>query len=531
MIDILLNWLKYHKIVKNGIIWQTSYLSKYISDYITVDKHIMKKLITSIFDYRDSYFWLFVAKDYIFYNKLLELNLQEKMIKTEWNLQLLDVDKVIKVKGLAKDLFLLEIDEGQTILARKKDNSDANEIIESYVINKWKNFYELDLSLLEDYKLEDLRQVFGVIDNSLMLFKQLVGEKNEKQKLKKEFTFTTVAELERAFRFNCLYLGEDYCLNKEERKFKSYYLSLGSAGSGKTFTLLHSLFNIFFSREWSRIIFFDTQKTFNLYYSKLREKYRELFRKLVEKYDIKVLVVNEKSIFLSETDLINAINYILEAKGLVSREEKQKTLMGIRLGEVKSVEDLKLKLTRLISYWEKKKDYKEMWRLELAKELLEIVKSITVKDLSFFDYLTKNYLIVLQFDNVLYYDMLSFLFFEKLYKELREREEKETWLFLDETQKYLQSEIIQQLLGRLMREKRQFGLRVMFTGLTYQDIKDLFKLTQVIVMNDISDTYVYNSYVVNKLGQLDIEKHREKIIIEKDSGTVKKTEFLNYLFD
>jgi hypothetical protein len=269
---------------------------------------------------------------------------------------------------------------------------------------------------------------------------------------------------------------------------------------------------------------------FNDYYAKLKENYKEIIEKMREKYNLKIIVINEQNLFLSEIDLINAINYILESKGVISVKEKQQTLLGVRLKETKNINEFISRLDFLVTKLEREKDYKEIWKLELTKQLLNIVKNVKVKEMSFFDYLTNNYLLVLQFDNVLYYDMLVYLFLSKLYNELHNRDAKETWLFLDETQKYLQSETIQNMFEKLMSEKRQYGFRVVFTGLRYSDIKDLFKLTQTIILNDLSDAYILNYYVLSKFDNIEIEKHKEKVIIMKDENKVMKCEFKNYLF-
>ena len=533
MIDVILNYLRLRKYVKSGILWQSSYLKNYVSKFVVVENHIMRKLINSIFDYSDNYISMFASKDYIFYNNLLDLRLQEKTINTDYDLSLLDVDKVIKVKSIAKDLFLLEIDNKQTLLAKNVNAEDVKSIIDSYAINKHRDFYELSLELLNDYSVEDLRNIFGSINNAIHLFKMLVRDtaKDKKVKFAKQFTFDLIEEIAKSFRFDCLYLCEDCCLSYKERKSNSYYLLLGSAGSGKTFTLMHMLFNVLLSKQFERVIFFDTQKVFDDYYAKLKDNYKEIIEKMREKYNLKIIVVNERNLFLSEIDLINAINYILESKGVVSVKEKQQTLLGVRLKETKNINEFISRLDFLVSKLEREKDYKEIWKLELTKQLLNIVKSIKIKEMSFFDYLTNNYLLVLQFDNVLYYDMLVYLFLSKLYNELHNREAKETWLFLDETQKYIGSETIQQMFEKLMSEKRQHGFRVVFTGLRYSDIKDLFKLTQTIILNDLSDAYIMNYYVLNKFENVEIEKHKEKAIIMKDENKVMKCEFKNYLFN
>ena len=101
----------------------------------------------------------------------------------------------------------MEVDNKQTFLAKNVNSEDVKSIIDSYSINKYKDFYELSLELLSDYSVEDLRNLFGSINNAIHLFKLLVRDtaKEKKVKFAKQFTFDLIGEIAKSFRFNCLY--------------------------------------------------------------------------------------------------------------------------------------------------------------------------------------------------------------------------------------------------------------------------------------------------------------------------------------
>jgi len=523
MINIAL-LLKYRKYLHNNILYQTSYLEHYKSKYIKVNNYVMKKYFNSIFDFNDYYFYLYASKDYIFYDKLIEnLIMQNKEIDvSKYDLNLIDFDKVIKVKSIAKDLFLLEIDNAQTLLA-KKQSIDNIEELKQYEINEFSKFYELDLSLLSDYSLEDLRNLLGSINNAIALFKMLVEKKKKKKLMKKSVFDYEMLYLD----FSKLYLANNVELSKEDRKINSYFCILGSAGSGKTFTLMHYLFNILLSNDYDKVIFFDTQHLFNDYYNMLIDAYRNVLNKMLQKK--KLLIINENNIFLSEEDLINAINFVLESNKIISSKEKQATLLNISLSHIKDLNELKSVLQHKYSEIKKKKDFKELYKLEIVKDILNLLYTIQVKDYSFYDLLTKDYILVLQFDNVRMYEILAYLYLNKLYDELKDRDSKETFLFLDETQKYLQSELIQEILIRLMQEKRQYNLKVFYTALTYENVKELIRYTQTLILNDLSDIYLKN--IILSITQIsNIAKHKEKLIYFKDENKVIVEQFENKLF-
>jgi len=517
MIDALINFLKWRKFVKNGILWQTSYLENFRNKFVEIQDYLMKKKINSIFDFRDEYFWLYVASDYLFYEKILELNLQEKLkVEGEW--KIIDKDKGIEVKTVARDLLLITVDKGSVLLGTQQLKNYLE--LENYILEDYGKFIQLDLSLLNDYSIEELNTIIQTgVFSERALFKRFFINKEEQRKKRKhlriEFLTYKVEEID----FNKL-LNLD--ISVSDRTLSNFVL-VGGTGSGKTFTLFHLLFNVALSDKAKRIIVFDTQHLFNEYFSKLKEEY---FNVLKEKW--KVLVINEKNLFLSEIAIINAVNFLLESWGFLESKAK-KSLLSFSLSDVKDVNDLLVRLQELISYLENKKDFKEIWKIEKLKKLVDVLAKVRVKDYSFYSLLGEKYFIVLQFDSIELYELMVYLFLNNLYKQLTNRKDKETYLFLDETQKYLESEYIQQFIIKLLQEKRQYGLHSVWTSIKYSDLSELNKYAHLFIMNDFSDVYLLNNFV--RTLDVSLEKHKEKIVIDKTTNSWRKILFENYLFE
>lgn len=514
-------YFKYKNKLKNNILFQSSYLKYYTSKFIKIENYLMKKIFNSFLDFNNEYFFRYARRDYLLYEKLSnQLHFQEKEFIFKPDLFFLDVDKEIFTKSIAKNLFLLEVDKKQTILIKK---TSLIEDFTPYVLGEIENFYSLSLDILKDFSLSDLRTALGNFSNSIALFKQMLTKEKENEEFSKIFRFDLFKPKIENY-YDYIFLNSSYKISISSLSQNPYFCILGSPGSGKSFLLMHILFNIILSRKYKRIIFFDTQQLFEEYLKKLKPNYFEKITKTKEIYPF--YLITEDTLFINEIELYNLLNFLLEKENLTTAQEK-KRVIGINIKD-KTKEEILEELKIEKENYEKLKDYKELQRLNFLNNLIEFVENIKIREYSLFEEIEKG-IFIFSFQNLFYYEIISFLFFKELQKKLYNKNEKETFLFLDETQKYLNSPLILYDLIKLMQEKRQFGFRLFYTGLSYHDIKELLRYTHFIILNDISDIYLRN--LLKNIGfENEINKPYEKIITDTNFTSYKLIKFENFLF-
>ena len=516
-------WMKYKDKTNNGVLYQTSYLKNYNGKTIQIENYVMKKLFLNIFFWNNHYFNMFRRLEPFIIPKLIDgFVFQEKTVDFEPQFFLLDGDDIIKGYTIAKDLLLIEIKDLQTLISVDKS---LNEDLNIYVLNKKGSYLSYSLDLLKDYSISDLRVIFGSISNGLAMLKRFINQetKKEEETFKKVFFFSKLEEKP----LNQIVFNKDYSVKFESLKSNPYFALFGSAGSGKSFLLFHLLLNVLLSEKWERIYVYDTQNLFSEYVNRLKYNYFKRLKKIQEQKGI--YVVNEINLYLTETEIINGLNLLLEEKGLISAEEKRKTLT-LNISN-KSIKEIKQEVKQKIKELQNRKDFKSLKVLELLKDVFLFLEIVKVKTTSIFE--TEAFLngvFVFQFQKPFFYAFISYVLFSELENILYNRKQKETFLFFDETQKYLESELLTEKLINLMKEKRQYGLRIFYTSLAYRDTNDLFKYTTNFIFNDLNDIYLRN-LLINKGIEPVLNKPKEKVITDSSFSNISKVLFEPFLFE
>jgi len=516
-------WLKYKDKTNNGVLYQTSYLKQYNGKTIQIENYVMKKLFLNVFFWNNHYFNLFRRLEPFIIPKLIDgFNFQEKTIDFEPQFYLLDGDVLLKGLTIAKDLLLIEIKDLQALISIDKP---LNEDLNIYVLNKKGSYVSYSLDLLNDYSISDLRVIFGSISNGLALIKKFINQetKKEEEEFKKIFYFSRLEEKP----LNQIILNKDYAVKFESLKNNPYFALFGSAGSGKSFLLFHILFNVLLSNKFKRIYVYDTQNLFSEYINRLKYNYFKRLKFIQEQKGI--YAINETNLYLTETEIINGLNLMLEEKGLISAEEKRK-MLTLNISN-KSIDEIKREVKQKIKELENRKDFKSLKVLELLKNVLLFLNVVKVEPTSIFE--TEAFLngvFVFQFQKPFFYSFISYILFNELESILYKRNQRETFLFFDETQKYLESDLLTEKLINLMKEKRQYGLRVFYTALAYKDTNDLFKYTTNFIFNDLNDIYLRNM-LVNKGVEPVLNKPKEKVITDSSFSNITKVLFEPFLFD
>jgi len=517
-------WFKYHNKTINGVLYQTSYLKSYQSKTIQIENYIMKKLFLNIFFWNSHYFNLFRRLEPFLIPILLErFKFEQAVIDFQPDFYLLDANDIIKFKTIAKDLILVEFKDYQTLISKEKE---LNEDLNIYVTHKKDNYVSYSLDLLNDYTLEDLRVIFGSISNGLAFIKSIIKQetKKEEEQFKKIFYFSRLEEKP----LNAIIFNKDFQIAFSELKNNPYWVLFGSAGSGKSFLLFHILLNVILSGDYKAIYVYDTQDLFKEHIKKLKFNYFKRLEKIKEQKGI--YKITESNLYLTEEEVINALNLLLEEKGLITEEEKRKTLK-LNISN-KNVNEIKQELKLKIKEMEKRKDFKSLSILELYKELYNFLDTLKIRDYSLFESeIIDSSIIVFSFKSSYIYSFISYLLLNDLYNSLRNRKQKQTFLFFDETQKYIEnSELLKEKLINLMKEKRQFGFRVFFTSLTYKDTSDLYKYTTNLIFNDLNDIFLRN-LLLNRGIEPTLNKPKEKVITDSSFTTINKVFFEPFLFE
>lgn len=296
--------------------------------------------------------------------------------------------------------------------------------------------------------------------------------------------------------------------------------------SGKTFTLNLILLQLLLSGNFKRIIYFDTQNSFNdtimynvnpIYLSKAKSLQDIYFK------------IDESNFYLSELDFINAVNFLLETRGYGEENQKAQVLKT----DYEDYQDFIRDVNELLEYEKKRLGFKNLSKIDDIEAVNKFIKKIKVKENSIFDDLESNkkFFVIFNFQDSLFYSVSTFLYLQKLKDLLYSRDEKRTYLITDETQKYLSSTFLKNVLLDLVKEKRQFGFRFYFTGLSYQDISEFIKFAHHIIFNSFNDVYMLNTLKSMINSPIDnLKTPKDKLINDTVNNKAEKTELeLNLL--
>lgn len=536
------NYKEYkNSLVLNKYLIQTSNKKELVSPEIKIRNYIMTKKIETknFFDFflsfRPNYFNKFKAQKNILIESFYELfgdYLTENnyfSIKYNFDLIINDYKKKIYIKEIIKNLVIIEFDKKQILIyLGNSENLHLSEIGD-YIIFKHKHFLVFNLSLINTFSLDELQVYFNLQFrqiNVLSVLDKIIKLFDKQQKIKKlgdeEENFISLfnknnVEILQKYDFKkYLYFNSEYRLNCDKLINLS---SIGTTGSGKTYTINLLLLQIIFGGEFKRVIYFDTQNSFN---KSIMNSVNPIYVNRAKYLENGYFKIDENNFYLSEIDAVNSINFLLESKGYETKESKEK----IMLFDYNNFEDFKNSIEKLIIFEKNKlsvtKDLTKIEDLESIKNFMEKVK---IKSTSIFEDLEtkKQFFTIFNFKNSFFYEVSTYLYLQKLKDLLYVEDSKKTYLIMDETQKYLSSEYLKKILLELVKEKRQYGFRFWFTGLNYQDVKEFLKYSQHIIFNSFNDTYLLNQLKSNSNQEIEnLKTPFEKIISDTNNNKNEK---------
>ena len=371
-----------------------------------------------------------------------------------------------------------------------KPKKNVKEELESDAIveGQWKNLFQLKLDFLFwdvdsfTFFLEKYAEKIGIdyfLANYIAKDESVQEKTGEIEWRKEKWRFSKIKIQTKDY--TNLYVGKDIVFSAEKRKMYPFFAIVGTSGSGKTTLLLQYLLNILFSTQTKKIFFFDTQKTFQ---NDLFEIIKPLYAKKIEIFakNEKIQIFDEKTFFVDEYTMVEFINFLFEEEGVLEKTEKEEILDyagELNFSELKK--HIEKKLERMKE--EKKLITKYQQKKKILSNLLYILEKVKIIEEPV-EYNTK--INIFQFEEEILYELLLFSLSEQIKKELKEKKGKETWIFFDETEKYLSNEKYQEFLTKIMREKRQFGLRV-FATLNTVDQENLS------VLRNLFSTKIYRT--------------------------------------
>jgi hypothetical protein len=319
------------------------------------------------------------------------------------------------------------------------------------------------------------------------------------------------------------YVGEEETFNMEVEDNHTYIANeFHNFNSGKTYTLNLLLLQILFGGNFRRIIYFDTQNSFNeTMMNNVNPIYLNRGSYLKDNY----FQVTDDNFYLNELDFVMSVNFLLEVKGYGGADAKASV---VRV-EYDDHESFKLAVSEILKDEKNKLSvFKDLNKLEDLDAIDKFMRKVKIrKQGSIFDDLeTRNqFFAVFTFQDTFFYEVACYLYLQKFKDILYNRYDKNTYLFADETQKYLGGAFLKKILLDLVKEKRQFGFRFFYTGLSYNDVGDFMKFTRHRIFNSFNDVYMLNT--LKSMSNIPIENIKmplEKIIHNNDTSNIKKTE-------
>jgi hypothetical protein len=404
--------------------------------------------------------------------------------------------------------------------------------IENYIKKDTTKFMVFDLSLINDFSIDELqayfklrykeRNIMSLLNKLVAMFNENVEKKEEEKTFISIFTNDNINKLTSYDFVNYTYLSPEF---KIKNKDLLNVASLGTIGGGKTITLNVLFLQSILRHQFKRLIYFDTQNSFR---RKIEPNINPLYVSRFQNYKDEIFFLDEENFYLNEEDLVNSINFLLEKYGYLKSEDKQKIIRF----EYETPQQFKEYLEQfLIKEKSRLGVNKELIRLKVLDGILNFVKKVKVKESTIFEDLEnmKRFILILTFKDELFYEVSGFVYFQKLKDLLYTDTELLTELYLDETQKYINGDdnsFLKSLLIQLTKEKRQFGFRLKYTGLNYQDIKDFIKYTQHIIFNSFNDDYILNN-LKSKLGKgedFTLNMPVEKLVFNTGNNEAKKSD-------
>lgn len=540
--DIFMNWKYWNdyrdKLVLDKYIIQTSTKKDLDTPRIKIRNFVMMKQVDGFIDFRPSYFNKHRAMKNILIEQFDKLFGEYLIVNSQYlishnpDLIINDYMRDVFIKEVIKDLAIIEYDKKVALLFFGDVNQINLKEVGHFIKHEDKGFAVFDIELLRVYDLEDLQAYFGLTYkkiNARRLLNSIIRIFEREQKISnvsvEEEEFTALFSKNnlntlRTYDFEkYLYFNEDY---KIPRKKIINLGSVGSTGSGKTFTLNLILLQYILAGDFKRIIYFDTQDSFE---NGIMYNVNPLYLSRAKRLSNCYFKITEDDFYLNEVDAVNCINFLLETKGYNNPESKRSVTYGVEyddwdafkevVGQLLEEERNRLKVD---------KDLNKMEDLEAVKKFMEKVrvsKSSIFEDLE----VQNKFFAIFSFQNTLFYEVSCYLYLQKLKDILRDRTEGYTFFFADETQKYLGSAFLKKVLLDLVKEKRQFGFRFHYSGLSYQDVNDFVRFTQHIVFNSFNDPFMLNQ--LKSMSKVPIESMKtpiEKVINDTSANEVKKTQ-------
>ncbi|MDA3856619.1 MAG: hypothetical protein PF569_10275 [Candidatus Woesearchaeota archaeon] len=509
-----------------------------MSPEIKIKNYIMTKKIEDFMDYRPSYFNKFRAKRNILLEQFYELfgdYLIENSyysIKSSYDLIINDFKEDIYCKEVIRDFVIIEFQNKQVLVYFGDYTQIDLREIGGYVVKEHPKFAIFKLQILETYSLEELQIYFKlqyrqtntlrVIDLIIKLFARQTKIKsigNEEEKFTSLFGKNNIELLKQYDFENYIYFNDDYKLNHKDLVNLA---SVGSTGSGKTYTLNLLLLQILFGGNFRRIIYFDTQNSFNeTMMNNINPIYQNKCNYLQEGY----FQITDKNFYLSELDFVMSVNFLLEVKGYGGADAKASVVQV----EYDNHETFKQAVSEILKIEKEKLSvFKDLNKLEDLDAIDKFMKKVKIrKSGSIFDDLEtrKQFFAIFTFQDTFFYEVACYLYLQKFKDILYSRDDKCTYLFADETQKYLGGAFLKKILLDLVKEKRQFGFRFFYTGLSYADVGDFMKFTRHRIFNSFNDVYMKNQLVSTSSTPItSLRMPFEKVVSNNDTSETKKVE-------
>lgn len=532
------NWRLYEKF-KNALIIEKYLIQtskkkelKSLDNSITINNYLMIKevntnnFLSKFVDFHPSYFYKYKANYNIIVNELYSMFNDYLLgntgidLKGSSDLVINDYSKDVYIKEIIKDLALIEFDNKTLFIYINSSKSLDFHELSNYILYDNARYIIFKTELLDEFTIEDLITAFNLTyrnTNKLRLLRNLTNlfddklEKRIRQSEKNTINLFSKNNVDTITSFDFskyIYFNEEFKLSVKDIVNVA---SLGTTGSGKTLTINLILLQVLLGGDYKRIIYFDTQDTFN---KKIRNNINVLYSsQFTDIEDNYYFYVNEDNFYLNERDIVTAVNFIVESKGYVEEKDKSKLFQHIKYN---NFEDFKQDLNNYIErIMNEKSVTKELRSIEHLKSVKEFINKVKIRGSSIFDDIeSKNYYFcVLSFQNNIFYEISSYLYFSNLDNLLYDSKERKTYFFADELQKYLESDFIREMLKKLLREKRQYGFRFIFTGLEYQDVKEFIPFAQHIIYNSFNDVFLENQLKSkSKFENTNINVPKEKFI-------------------
>lgn len=516
MFDLIENWINYKKYashVFNNTIIQTSDRGaerglSFVESGIRIRNNIMIKPVSRFSDFHPLYFNKWVSKKEIIVPMLYKLfgnyiRKGEFFSRRKPDFTIFDKNSKIEFYEIIRDLALIEFNKKHILVYFGRPDSIDEHHIGSFRLTpeEHKEFVVFSPDLIKNVQLEELRLFFQqtgsytnpnlILEKFVKLFfrktKKIDASTKEEEDYIKLFETNNVDKLHVYDFQKYLYFNTDDKFEWEEMLNVGF---TGATGSGKTYFLLNVLTQVLLSNDFKRLLYFDTQNSFE---KELMPMLNPIYKSRMSEHDKYYFKVTEDNLVLSEKDYANVVSYLLEQLGYRNKESKVKVLGAVDY-EGDKEEFLEMLDNKIRKLEDDKTLLKTLPQIEDLKKIYQFAKKTKIGATTIFDDIEVNpkHITIFNFENVYFYEACAYLYFKKFDEILYDKKAKRTYLFCDEFQKYTSSHMIKNLLLQLCKEKRQFGFRLYYTALEYNDVSFLYKFTQHIFNSSLTDAYIRN---------------------------------------